>query len=69
MAEPNASEKVYKTVEASLSVVSERELWAALRSELERSDGGPLAMKEFLDAEALRIKQIVEQSTNKVARV
>lgn len=67
MSELDAASRVFDTVVTTLSDTVARELWAALRSDLVRQDGGPNAMKEYLDAEASRIKQIVEQAINKVA--
>lgn len=67
MSELNAATRVFDTVVTSLPDTTARELWVAIRSELVRQDGGPNAMKEFLDSEASRIKQIVKQAITKVA--
>ncbi|MEK7281445.1 MAG: hypothetical protein AAB037_03730 [Chloroflexota bacterium] len=67
MTEIDAVSRVFDAVAKSISETAARELWSALKSELVRQDGGPNAMKEFLDSEASRIKQIVEQAITKVA--
>ena len=66
MSELDAASRVFNVVNTSLPDADARELWVALKSELVRKDGGPSAMKEFLDSEALRIKQIVEQAITKI---
>ena len=67
MGELDAISRVFESVATSLPDATARELWFALRSELVRQDGGPEAMKEFLDSEASRIRQIVEKAIIKVA--
>ncbi len=67
MSESDAVSRVFDAVAASVPDTAARELWFALRSELARQGGGPDAMKEFLDSEASRIKQITEQAIVKVA--
>lgn len=67
MSQSDAVSQVFDEVVTSLPDTTARELWSALRSELVRPDGGPDAMKEYLDSEASRIKQIVEQAITKLA--
>lgn len=66
MSKLDAASRVFDAVVTSLPDAAARELWVALKSELVRQDGGPSAIKEFLDSEALRIKQIVDQAITKI---
>jgi phosphoribosyl-dephospho-CoA transferase len=67
MVELNTASRVFDAVTTSLQDATARELWIALRSELVRADGGPDAMKEYLESEASRIKQLVEQAILRVS--
>lgn len=62
----NAASRVLGSVSATLQEATAKELWTAIKSELIRPDGGPDAVEEYLNTEASRIKQIVEQATAKV---
>ena len=68
MADSDSITRVFELVATGLPDIAAKELWAALKSELIRKDGGPSAMKEFLDSEAMRINQIIEQAIAKVSR-
>jgi hypothetical protein len=61
----NNAEKIYHNIEIDIQDNAVKELWYAIKSELIRPDGGPTAVKEYLDSEAIRLNQIIEQSLEK----
>ncbi len=67
MAELNAASRVFDSVTTHLPDATARELWFAVRSELVSPEGGPDAIKEFLDSEATRVRQLVKQALEKAA--
>lgn len=66
MAQLDAASRIYGVMVTKMPDAPVRELWFALKSELVRPDGGPRAMKEYLDSEATRLNQIIEQSIIKI---
>ena len=66
MAQLDAASQIYGVMVTKMPDAPVRELWFALKSELVRPDGGPRAMKEYLDSEATRLNQIIEQSIIKI---
>ena len=66
MVQLDAASEIFTTMVSKMPAAPVRELWFALKSELVRPDGGPRAMKEYLDSEATRLNQIIEQSIIKI---
>ncbi len=66
MVQLDAASQIYGVMVTKMPDAPVQELWFALKSELVRPDGGPRAMKEYLDSEAKRLNQIIEQSIIKI---
>ena len=60
----DASEQFWTEVERRLA--SERELWKPLVEELLRPDGGPDAVKVFLETEQQRLQQRIDDRLTEV---